>query len=205
MKTALIVVDLQRDFCPGGALAVKDGDAIVPAVNSIAGEFDKVIATRDWHPQDHISFASNHPGTKVQEILQLGDIEQIMWPDHCVPGTPGSDFHPDLDLRNLDLIISKGTSSGLDSYSGFFENDHTTPTGLEGYLKNLGITDLAVCGLATDYCVFFTVIDALHLGFNVDLVTDCVRGVDFPPGNIETRLADMKKTGARLIESVSLT
>lgn len=205
MNTALIVVDLQRDFCPGGALAVKDGDSIVSAVNSLAEKFDKVIATRDWHPRDHISFASSHPGRKVQEILNIGDIKQVLWPDHCVPGTPGADFHPDFDQRQLDLIISKGTSAGIDSYSGFFENDHITPTGLEGYLKNLGITDLAVCGLATDYCVFFTVMDAIHLGFNVDLVTDCVRGVDFPPGNIEARLADMKKAGARLIKSENVT
>lgn len=201
MKKALIIVDLQRDFCPGGSLAVKDGDSIVPAVNSLAKSFDKVVATRDWHPKNHISFASNHPGKKVQEILKTGDIEQVLWPDHCVPGTPGAEFHPDLDQRKLDLIINKGTSPKLDSYSGFFENDHLTPTGLDGYLKNLGINDLAVCGLATDYCVFYTVMDAIKLGYKVDLVSDCVRGVDFPPGNVKERLEEMQKAGARIIES----
>ncbi|WP_319417379.1 bifunctional nicotinamidase/pyrazinamidase [Marispirochaeta aestuarii] len=201
MKKALIIVDLQRDFCPGGALAVKDGDSIVPAVNSLAISFDKVVATRDWHPKNHISFASNHPGKKVQEILKTGDIEQVLWPDHCVPGTPGAEFHPDLDQRTFDLIISKGTSPKLDSYSGFFENDHLTPTGLDGYLKNLGINDLAVCGLATDYCVFYTVMDAIKLGYKVDLVSDCVRGVDFPQGNVQERLEEMQKAGARIVAS----
>jgi len=201
MKKALVIVDLQRDFCPGGALAVNEGDTIVPAVNSLTQSFYKVVATRDWHPEKHISFASRHPGKNVQDTLKLGNIEQVLWPDHCVPGTPGAEFHPDLDQRNLDLIISKGTSPELDSYSGFFENDHLTPTGLDGYLKNLGINDLAVCGLATDYCVYFTVMDALKLGYRVDLVIDCVRGVDFPPGNVKTRLEEMENAGARLIES----
>lgn len=201
MKQALIIVDLQQDFCPGGALAVEEGDAVVAPINAVAAQFDTVVATRDWHPADHVSFASNHPGRKVQETVDLDGVEQVLWPDHCVQGTPGAEFHPAFETGPLNLIIHKGGSPGLDSYSAFFENDRTTPTGLDGYLKGLGIEELFICGLATDYCVFFSVMDALAIGYRVNLLQDCVRGVGFPPGIIEERLAAMRDAGALLVNS----
>ena len=204
MKTALIIVDLQRDFCPGGALAVDEGDAIVAPINAVADKFDIVVATRDWHPANHVSFASNHPGASVQDIIQVNDIEQVLWPDHCVQNSSGADFHPDFNQGVLDLILHKGTNPGLDSYSAFFENDHTTPTGLEGYLKGLDADELYFCGLATDYCVYYSVIDALSLGFSVHLLSDCVRGVDFPADNVRTRLDEMRSKGASFKESQEL-
>lgn len=204
MKKALIVIDLQNDFCPGGALAVDEGDLIVPIINSIAGSFDLVAATRDWHPADHVSFASNHPGSRVQDSIDVAGIEQVLWPDHCLQGSSGAEFHPDFDIRPLDLIIHKGTNSGLDSYSAFFENDHQTPTGLAPYLNGLEVKELYFCGLATDYCVYFSVLDALGLGFQVHLLEDCVRGVGFPPGSIEERLQDMRTKGAVLLNSGDL-
>ncbi len=204
MKQALIIVDLQQDFCPGGALAVDEGDMIVPPINAIAPRFDTVVATRDWHPADHASFASNHPGRSIQDTIDLDGIEQVLWPDHCVQGTPGAEFHPAFDTAPLSMIIHKGSSPKLDSYSAFFENDHTTPTGLDGYLKGLGIDDLVIGGLATDYCVFFSVMDALKLGYKVTLLGDCVRGVGFPPGSIEERLETMRTEGARILDSSEL-
>jgi nicotinamidase/pyrazinamidase len=204
MKKALIVIDLQNDFCPGGALAVDEGDQIVPGINRLAGSFDLVAATRDWHPADHVSFASNHPDRKVQDIIDCEGIEQILWPDHCIQGSRGADFHPDFDVRPLNLIIHKGTGSRLDSYSAFFENDHRTPTGLAAYLKDLDAEELYFCGLATDYCVYYSVLDALGLGFRVHLLEDCVRGVGFPPGSIEERLRDMRAKGALLLNSGDL-
>ena len=200
-RRALIIIDLQQDFCPGGALAVEEGDQIVPLVNSISRHFDCVAATRDWHPEGHVSFASTHPGRKVNESVDADGIDQLLWPDHCVQGTSGADFHPDFDIRGLDVIVHKGTNPRLDSYSAFFENDHTTPTGLAGYLTARGLQELYFCGLATDYCVYYSVLDALRHGFTVHLVEDCVRGVGYPPGSIEERIADMKTRGAVLLES----
>lgn len=204
MKRALIIVDLQRDFCPGGALAVEEGDLIVEPVNRLAPGFDIVVATRDWHPANHVSFASSHPGRSIQETVDADGIAQVLWPDHCVQNSQGASFHPDFDPAPLDLILHKGTQVGLDSYSAFFENDHATPTGLEGYLRGRGVGQLFVCGLATDYCVFFSVMDALKLDFPVTLLTDCVRGVDFPQGNVAQRLQEMEEQEAVLIESDAL-
>jgi len=204
MKSALLVIDVQRDFCPGGALEVRDGDAVVPVINRISREFATVVATRDWHPADHISFASSHPGKKVLETVYIGGITQVLWPAHCMAGSPGADFHPELDHAPISLIVHKGKNSGMDSYSAFFENDRKTSTGLAGWLRELGIQELAVCGLATDYCVKFSVLDALALGFQVRVVSDAVRGVDLPAGSADEALREMRERGASVMTSENL-
>jgi nicotinamidase/pyrazinamidase len=204
-KSVLLVLDVQNDFCQGGSLAVKEGDRVVPVINSIMGEFYKVIATQDWHPSDHISFASNHPDKKPYDTISLGDVEQILWPDHCVRGSSGADFHPYLDARQFDLILRKGTTQGLDSYSGFFENDKKTSTGLEFYLKGMKIEKAFLCGLTTDYCVFYSAMDAVKLGFSTYLVEDASRGVDVPEGNLKRALDEMKRVGVKIITSSELS
>lgn len=203
-QNALIMTDIQLDFCPGGALAVNEGDQIIPVVNAIAAKFDKIIATQDWHPADHLSFAANHPGKNIYDMVELGGVPQVLWPPHCVQGTPGAGFHPDLDLRPVDLIIRKGTNRGIDSYSAFMENDKKTQTGLEGFLKGLGITQLFFTGLATDYCVFYSAVDAVNLGFEVFVILDACRGVDVPANNVENAKQDMARQGIVLIESGDL-
>ncbi|MFW5884189.1 MAG: bifunctional nicotinamidase/pyrazinamidase [bacterium] len=202
--TALIVVDVQNDFCPGGALAVSEGDQIVPVINKIAPLFDVVVATRDWHPSDHVSFASAHDGHEVGEAIEVNGMEQVLWPDHCVQASKGADFHPDLDTAPINLILHKGTRTELDSYSGFLETDRTTSTGLEAYLKGLDVSEVTVCGLATDYCVFFTAMDAVDAGFKTRLVTDAVRGIDQPEGNVERTIGEMKDAGVTLVTSAEL-
>ena len=202
--TALIVVDVQNDFCPGGALAVSEGDQVVPVINKIAPLFDVVVATRDWHPSDHVSFASAHDGHEVGEAIEVNGMEQVLWPDHCVQGSKGADFHPDLDTAPINLILHKGTRTELDSYSGFLETDRTTSTGLEAYLKGLDVSEVTVCGLATDYCVFFTAMDAVDAGFKTRLVTDAARGIDQPEGNIERTTGEMKDAGVTLVTSAEL-
>ncbi len=203
-KSALLVVDVQNDFCPGGALEVKDGDKVVPVINRISAGFATVVGTQDWHPADHFSFASKHPGKKPLETIKRGDFEQVLWPNHCVAGTAGAHFHPELDTTRFSIILRKGTNPNLDSYSGFFENDKTTPTGLEPYLKGLGYTSVYLCGLATDYCVFYTAMDAVKAGFNVAVLEDACRGVDFPEGNIAKALQTMKDSGVAILTSSEL-
>ena len=203
-RKALIIVDVQNDFCPGGALAVAEGDQIVPVINRIAPGFDVVVATRDWHPTDHVSFASTHEGREIGDQVEIDGLEQVLWPDHCVQGTKGADFHPDLDTRPINLILHKGTSSRLDSYSGFLETDHKTATGLAAYLKDLDVSEVTVCGLATDYCVFFTAMDALDTGFHTRLVTDASRGIDKPEGNLEKATEEMRAAGVRFLTSAEL-
>ncbi len=203
MKTCLVIVDVQNDFCPGGALAVAEGDSVVPVINSISFLFDKVVATQDWHPVGHVSFASTHNKNPF-ELISIGGVEQALWPDHCVPGTPGADFHQDLDLRHVDLIVRKGTNPLVDSYSTFLENDKKTETGLRYYLQGLGLTDLYFAGLATDYCVYFSAVDALSFGFHVSVILDATRGVDVPAENVEKTVDDMKKRGIRILNHESL-
>ena len=200
-KSALIIVDVQNDFCPGGALEVKDGDKIIPVINKIAPKFYKVVATQDWHPTDHISFADNHEGYKVFDVIKVGNIEQVLWPRHCVMGELGADFHPNLDTKYISLIIRKGTNKNIDSYSAFFENDKTTITGLDGYLKSLSIDTIYITGLATDYCVFYTAMDAVKLGFKVYIVEDAVKGVDVPIGSLQNAINTMKNKGIKFIKS----
>lgn len=202
--SALIIVDVQNDFCPGGSLAVPDGDAVVPVINRVSSRFPVVVATRDWHPEGHVSFASAHDGRSPGDLITAGSIEQMLWPDHCVQSTPGSAFHPELDIRPVNMIIHKGTSRTLDSYSGFLETDRKTETGLRGYLAGLGVDEVTVCGLATDYCVCFTTIDARHAGFTTRLLTDACRGINSPTGNLNRAIEHMRNEGVIFVESSEL-
>jgi len=195
--TALIVVDLQNDFCPGGALAVSGGDEIVPLVNRLIGEFEHVILTQDWHPAGHSSFASSHPGKEPFSTVEMPYGPQTLWPDHCVQGTRGADFHPGLEWTKAELVIRKGFRTAIDSYSTFFENDHTTPTGLAGYLRERGITDLTLVGLATDFCVAYSAIDARRLGFNAKVLLDGCRAIDLA-GSLEAMKQQMAQEGVVL-------
>ncbi len=174
----LLVVDVQNDFCPQGALAVPEGDQIVPIINKLSRRFAHVILTQDWHCEDHLSFASSHPGTRPLERVELSYGPQILWPDHCVQGTPGAAFHPALDVANCELIIRKGYHREIDSYSAFFENDRQTPTGLAGYLRERGLTRIFVVGLATDFCVAYSALDARRLSFDVTVIENACRGID---------------------------
>ncbi len=202
MKNCLIITDIQNDFCPGGALAVAEGDGIIPSVNAISPRFDKCVATQDWHPTGHVSFASTH-GKRPSEVISLDGLEQVLWPDHCVPGTFGADFHKDLDVRTVDLIIRKGNDPRIDSYSTFLENDKKTLTGLHYYLQGMGITNVYFCGLATDYCVYFSALDALTMGFQVTVLLEACRGVDVPAGNVERAVRDMQNRGVSILSGVS--
>jgi len=203
MKRCLIITDVQNDFCPGGSLAVAEGDKVVPVINRISSGFDKVVATQDWHPLNHVSFAKTHRGNPL-EVITINGIQQVLWPVHCVPGTFGADFHPDLDLREVDLIIRKGTNPLIDSYSIFVENDKITETGLRYYLQGLELTELFFTGLATDYCVCYSAVDARNFGFHVSLILDATKGVDVPAGNVDKTIEDMKKRGINIVNHESL-
>jgi len=194
---ALIVIDVQLDFCPGGALAVPGGDEIVPGVNALMAEFSAVILTQDWHPAGHSSFASSHPGKSPMDLSEMPYGPQVLWPDHCVQGSNGAMFHPDLNTDRADLIIRKGYNPAIDSYSAFFENDKTTPTGLEGYLRTRGIERLTMVGLATDFCVNFSAVDAAKLGFEVEVRSDLARAIDFD-GSLAAAKAGMREAGVTL-------
>jgi nicotinamidase/pyrazinamidase len=197
----LLVVDVQNDFCPGGSLAVEEGDQVVPVINRLMPLFDRVVATQDWHPKDHVSFASNHPGRKVLDVVDADGIQQVLWPDHCVQGTRGAELSPLLSVGRIELVLRKGLRPRLDSYSVFFENDHATDTGLRYYLEGLGAGEIFLCGLATDYCVRSSALDARRLGFKVSVVRDACRGVNFPDGSIEQAYKDMEAAGVHLISS----
>ena len=196
MTSALLVIDMQYDFCPGGALAVPEGDSIVPGINAVMAEFPAVILTQDWHPAGHSSFASQHAGKAPFDMVEMPYGPQVLWPDHCVQGSHGAAFHADLDTTRADLIIRKGMNPEIDSYSGFFENDHVTPTGLHGYLQTCGLTDLTLVGLATDFCVKFTALDAARLGYPVTLRQDLVRGIDLD-GSLDAAMGEMREAGVR--------
>ena len=198
MRNALIVIDVQNDFCPGGALAVPEGDQIVTGINALMPEFDAVILTQDWHPSGHSSFASSHSGKGPYETVEMAYGTQVLWPDHCVQGSSGADFHKDLDTTRADMIIRKGYNPAIDSYSAFFENDQTTPTGLEGYLKTRGISDVTMVGLATDFCVNFSALDAAKLGLKVSVRMDLCRAIDLD-GSLAAATTAMEDTGVSLI------
>lgn len=200
---ALILIDIQNDFCPGGKLAVPEGDEIIPIVNSLIPYFPHVIQTQDWHPSDHLSFASNHDENSEYDSIDLNYGSQILWPDHCVQGTQGAEFHPDLITHQTQLIVRKGFRKEIDSYSSFFENDKQTKTGLDGFLNSLGIKKLFICGLATDFCVKWSAIDAQKLGYEVYLVEDAVRAIDL---NDSESLAfrEMKEARVGFISSEKL-
>ncbi|WEX88175.1 bifunctional nicotinamidase/pyrazinamidase [Sinorhizobium garamanticum] len=197
-EDALIVIDMQNDFCPGGALAVEGGDEIVPAVNRLIEQFRHVILTQDWHPAGHSSFASSHPGKAPFETVTMPYGEQTLWPDHCVQGSPGADFHPALRWTTAELVVRKGFRTEIDSYSAFFENDHRTPTGLAGYLRERGISKVSLCGLATDFCVGFSALDAVAQGFSTSVVLGACRGIDLN-GSLATMTQRMRDAGVALV------
>ena len=190
MTRALLVIDVQKDFCPGGALAVEEGDVIVPGINALMTDFPAVLLTQDWHPAGHSSFATSHEGKSPFDLIDMSYGPQVLWPDHCIQGSLGAQFHPDLTVDRADLILRKGYNPDIDSYSAFFENDHTTPTGLEGYLRTRGIDDLTLVGLATDFCVNFSAVDAAKLGFKVTVRSDLCRGIDLG-GSMQAALENM--------------
>ena len=185
----LLVIDVQQDFCPGGRLAVADGDAVVPLINTVAAQFEHVILTQDWHPPGHVSFASTHAGKKPFEKTAVDYGEQTLWPDHCVQGSVGADFHPGLDIPHAELILRKGFQRDIDSYSAFFENDHCTATGLAGYLRERGLQRVFIVGLAYDYCVRFSAVDAVAQGFRAVVIEDACRAIDLNGSVIETNQA----------------
>ncbi len=197
MTHALIVIDVQNDFCPGGALAVPEGDQIVAGINALMGDFAAVILTQDWHPAGHSSFASSHGGKAPYDLVEMPYGPQVLWPDHCIQGTDGAAFHAALNTNRADLIIRKGYNADIDSYSAFFENDHRTPTGLDGYLRTRGITDLTLVGLATDFCVNFSAVDAAKLGFAVTVHQDLCRAIDLD-GSLGAALTGMRDVGVRI-------
>ncbi len=201
---AFLIVDVQNDFCPGGYLAVPDGDAVVPVINNIVTLFPVVIATQDWHPPGHISFARRYADKEPFTILKTEETEQMLWPDHCVIGTPGADFHPDLDQSTFRVILRKGMNLNLDSYSAFLENDHATNTGLTGLLRELGVSRIFVAGLATDYCVRATALHGRAAGFKVLLIDDACRPVDQPAGNLERAMAEMTAKGVHIIHAADI-
>ncbi len=196
MSHALLVIDVQNDFCPGGALAVAGGDEIVAPINAIMRDFDAVILTQDWHPAGHSSFASSHDDKSPFEMIQMPYGAQVLWPDHCVQGSDGAAFHPNLRTDG-DLIIRKGFRRDIDSYSAFFENDHSTPTGLKGYLETRGIGQLTMVGLATDFCVHYSAVDAAQLGFDVTIRTGLCRAIDMD-GSLSAAEKSMREAGVKL-------
>jgi nicotinamidase/pyrazinamidase len=201
---ALILVDIQHDFCPGGALGVPNGDEVVPVANRLAASFGLVVATQDWHPPDHGSFAVNHPGKLPFEVAELAGAPQVLWPAHCVQGTAGAAFHSALDVARICHVVRKGTDPSIDSYSGFFDNGRRRSTGLAGYLRDQRASEVTVLGLATDYCVRATALDAAALGFRVTLVEDGCRGVDLASGDVARALEEMRAAGVRIAESGDL-
>lgn len=196
----LIIVDVQNDFAPWGALPVKNADQVVPVINELQNDFDLIVATQDWHPKDHKSFASNHDEKNPGDLIVLGETDQVLWPDHCVQGEEGADFIKELDISRLDHVFKKGVQPGVDSYSGFFDNDHKTQTGLGAYLKERSVAEVTIVGLATDYCVKFTALDAKKLGFNVTVKLAGCRGVELNVGDIEAAIGEMKAAGINVVE-----
>ena len=197
---ALLIVDVQNDFCPGGALEVPEGDRVVPVINSLLPHFDAVIQTQDWHPAGHHSFASAHNGKEPFDSIEMEYGNQVLWPDHCVQGSEGAAFHPDLETSKTQVIIRKGFRKEIDSYSAFYENDNKTKTGLTGYLKTRAIDTLFVTGLATDFCVKWSVLDGIKDGFNLLVVEDAVLGIDVD-GSVDTAWKEMREAGAKTVNS----
>lgn len=198
---ALILVDIQNDFLPGGALQVEDGDKIIPIVNHLQKHFDLIVLTQDFHPKNHGSFAVNHPGLRNYDVVKLNGIDQVLWPEHCVQGTYGAEFSIKLDITRANKIFEKGTDPMIDSYSGFFDNGRLKSTGLGEYLEEKGVTDVYVCGLATDFCVKFTALDALSLGFDTFLIEDASRGVNLQPDDVSKAIEEMRNAGIKIMQS----
>jgi nicotinamidase/pyrazinamidase len=201
---SLVLIDIQNDFLPGGALAVPNGDVVIPIANQLQEVFPLVVATQDWHPADHGSFAANHPGKKVFEQIELHGLPQTLWPIHCVQNTPGAALAPGLKQDCLAKVFQKGTDAGIDSYSGLFDNGHRKSTGLGEWLRQKGVTDVFVCGLATDYCVKFTALDAVQFGFKTFLIEDASRGVNLRQGDVKNAVEEMKHAGVTVVQSADL-
>ena len=201
---SLILVDIQNDFLPGGALAVPDGDKIIPIANKLLPMFPIVFATQDWHPANHGSFAVNHPGKSVFTQTELNGLPQTLWPVHCVQGTPGAELAPGLQRERIAKIFPKGTDAGIDSYSGLFDNGHRQTTGLGEWLKAQGVTEVFVCGLATDYCVKFTALDAAQFGFKTHFIEDASRGVNLQPDDVKNAIVEMKRAGIAITQSAEI-
>ena len=197
-REVLLIVDVQNDFCPGGALAVPHGDEIVPAVNRLAAQFAHVVLTQDWHPRGHASFASSHAGKNPFDTIDVSYGQQILWPDHCVQATRGAAFHPDLDVPHAELVLRKGFRTAIDSYSAFFENDRRTPTGLVAYLKERRFERITLCGLATDFCVLYSAIDGRQSGFEVTVATNACRGIDID-GSLAWAMRSMNEAGVTIL------
>jgi nicotinamidase/pyrazinamidase len=198
----LLVIDVQNDFCAGGALAVPDGDAVVPVINRLAERFKHIALTQDWHPNGHSSFATTHPGRAPFEVIAMPYGEQTLWPDHCVQGTPGAGFHAQLDTQRAELVIRKGFRPEIDSYSAFYENDRSTPTGLAGYLRERGFRRVFLAGLATDFCVYYSATDARRLGFDIVLIEACCRGIDLA-GSLDAAWVGMAEAGVQRVGDIS--
>lgn len=198
---ALILVDLQNDFCPMGALEVAEGDQTIPIANQLMDYYDLVIATQDWHPANHGSFAANHLWRKPGQVIDLNGLDQILWPIHCVQGSYGAEFVATLDQHKIDKVFQKGTDPEIDSYSGFFDNGQRKSTGLGNYLKEKGISSVYILGLATDYCVKFTALDAVNLGFETHLIIDACRGVNLNPEDVNKAVLEMEKAGVKVVYS----
>lgn len=203
MKKALIVVDVQNDFCEGGTLEVKKGNEVIPVINKLvqSKKFDEIIATQDWHPKDHKSFAANHKNKNVYDVIKLNGITQVLWPDHCVQRRKGSRFHNELNLGKKYKVFKKGTNPEIDSYSGFYDNDHKSSTGLGEYLKKKNISEVYITGLATDYCVKFTALDSVKEGFKTFVIKDAVRGVNINKNDSKIAFDEMKQNGIKIITS----
>lgn len=201
---ALILVDLQNDFMPGGALAVTEGDKTVEVANALMPTFDIVVATQDYHPKEHGSFASQYPEKQVGELVELSGLDQVLWPDHCVEGTEGVEFQSDLDMTKVTKVFPKGRDVSVDSYSGFYDNGHKNSTGMSEWLKEQGVDTVYVMGLATDYCVMFTALDAKTEGFETYLIEDGSRGVNLQDGDVENAIKEMKEKGIKIIQSTEI-
>lgn len=197
-KNALIIVDLQNDFCDGGQLAVPGSKEIIPHANHLQNYFDIVIATQDWHPKNHMSFAGNHPSKDIGDVISIGNMSQILWPMHCIQGTAGASFHPEFKTEKITKIVHKGIDPQLDSYSAFFDNAHMRSTGLKEYLQQHDVENVYLMGLATDYCVKYSSLDAIYLGFNVFVIADACRGVDLKPGDVDQAFEDMRRAGVEI-------
>jgi nicotinamidase/pyrazinamidase len=201
---ALLLIDIQNDFMPGGTLAVEQGDEVVPVANAIKPHFDLVVVTMDWHPCHHVSFASNHPGREAGDQVEVDTVMQTLWPDHCVQNTPGASLHSGLDVAGIDHVVHKGVDPDIDSYSCFFDNEHLRDTGLDAYLRERGVREVGVAGVAMDYCVRFSALDARALGYDVSVVIDGCRGVELAPGDIEAAAAEMRAAGCKMVLSGDL-
>ncbi|MEM8736382.1 MAG: bifunctional nicotinamidase/pyrazinamidase [Planctomycetota bacterium] len=196
---ALIIVDVQNDFLPGGALAVAGGNEVIPVANRLMTDYELVVATQDWHPADHESFASQHDGCDIGQTIQVGGVDQILWPDHCIQGTRGAELAGELNTSDIHHVTRKGTRKSIDSYSGFFDNDHRSATGLSKYLEQHSVDSVDVVGLATDYCVKFTALDAVGVGLHVRLIEEGVRGVELTEGDCERALTEMRELGVEIV------